>query len=342
MPETFHREDVKASAERIRLERQRLQRPGPAPAPAGRGWEPARRELAAAVAGTPSDVAGVLAQLTAVQEALDRVPGVKGGNRVAAFNRLYFRITSRVSDVLQTPEVVDPRFLELLDVEFAKLYFAALRSWGEGHSSTPDAWEVLFRRSQDRRLTRLAAAVLGVNAHVNHDLALALIETWKRLGPPGDGPPHHDYLVINQIFFEEIPLLRRRFSTAWQLKIDRFVGELDDWSQALLVETTRAMAWQQGRRLWALRHDGDGLQDFLEARAAMDRAASLVGEALVVTDNVLLMLWAAMRAALTSLRQGGPAVHRPPAEPRRRPSGAPYEHRPGERHRPSPVRRPLR
>ncbi len=303
MPEPFDRADVKASAERVRLERQRLQRPAPAAPLTGRGWEPARREMAAAIAGNPTDVAGVLAQLTAVQEALDRMPGIKGGNRVAAFNRLYFRITSRVFDVLQTPEVIDPTFLELLDVEFAKLYFEALRSWGEGHSSTPDAWEVLFRRAHDRRLTRLAAAVLGVNAHVNHDLALALIETWKRLGPPGDGPPHHDYLVINKIFFEEIPLLRRRFSTVWQLKLDRFVGELDDWSQELLVETTRAMAWEQGRRLWVLQHDGDGLQDFVEARAAMDRAASLVGEALVVTDNVLLMLWAAVRAAMTSLRQ---------------------------------------
>ena len=303
MPEPFDRQDVKASAERVRLERQRLQRPAAASRLTGRGWQAVRCEMVAAVAGNPTDVAGVLAQLTAVQDALDRMPGIKGGNRVAAFNRLYFRITSRVFDVLQTPEVVDPRFLELLDVEFAKLYFEALRSWGEGHSSTPDAWEVLFRRAQDRRLTRLAAAVLGVNAHVNHDLALALIETWEQLGPPGDGPPHHDYLVINKIFFEEIPFLRRRFSTAWQLKIDRFVGELDDWSQELLVETTRAMAWEQGRRLWALRHDGDGVQDFVEARAAMDRAASLVGEALVVTDNVLLMLWAAVRAAMTSLRQ---------------------------------------
>ncbi len=303
MPEPFDRLDVNASAERVRLQRQRLQRPVPPSQAAGRGWEPARREMAAAVAGTPTDVAAVLSQLTAVQQVLDRLPGIKGGNRVAVFNRLYFRITRRVFDLLQTPAVVDPTFLELLDVEFAKLYFQALRSWGEGRSSTPDAWEVLFRRAQDRRLTRLAAAVLGVNAHVNHDLALALIETWKRLGPPGDGPPHHDYLLINNIFFEEIPFLRRRFSTAWQLKIDRFVGELDDWSQELLVETTRAMAWEQGRRLWDLQHDGDGLQDFVAARAAMDRAASLVGEALVVTDNVLLMLWAAVRTAMTSLRR---------------------------------------
>jgi hypothetical protein len=319
MPEPFVREAVTASAERVRLERQRLQRRTPSSQSISDGCEPARRELAAAAAGTPTDVAAVLRQLTAVQEALDRLPGIKGGNRVAVFNRLYFRITSRVFGLLQTPQVVDPAFLTLLDVEFAKLYFQAIRSWAEGKPGTPDAWQVLFRRAQDRRLTRLAAAALGVNAHVNHDLALALIETWKRLGPPGDAP-HHDYLLINKIFFEEIPFLRRRFSTAWQLKIDWFVGELDDWSQNLLIETTRAMAWEQGRRLWDLQHDGDGQHDFAEARAAMDRAAALIGEALVVTDSILLMLWAAVKAAMTSLRHG---TRRPVARRRTGATGRP-------------------
>jgi hypothetical protein len=96
-----------------------------------------------------------------------------------------------------------------------------------GGKPAADALEVLFLRAQDERVDLMTVAALGVNAYINHDLALALIATWERLGFPGDGSQHHDYLLINKIFFKEIPVLRRRFATAWQLEIDRFVGDLD-------------------------------------------------------------------------------------------------------------------
>jgi hypothetical protein len=144
---------------------------------------------------------------------------------------------------------------------------------------------VLFKRAGDVQMSRLAAAMLGVNAHINHDLALALIGTWNELGAPeaGDEMIHPDYLLVNEIFYEEIPGLRQSFSTEWQLAIDGFVGPLDDWSQRLLVTVTRARAWEQGRRLWRLRNDPD---DFEQARLIMDRAASLLGEVLIVTDRL--------------------------------------------------------
>jgi len=145
-------------------------------------------------------------------------------------------------------------------------------------------WEVLFKRGHDLKMSKLTAAMLGVNAHINHDLALALIGTWADLGAPADDLIHPDYLLVNQIFYEEIPPLRRGFSTRWQLEIDEFVGPLDDWSQRMLVTVTRAHAWDQARRLWALRDDP---ADFEEARRAMDRAASLVAEFAIVGDRLV-------------------------------------------------------
>jgi uncharacterized protein DUF5995 len=143
---------------------------------------------------------------------------------------------------------------------------------------------VLFKRAGDERLSRLVAAMLGVNAHINHDLALALIATWDETGPPTDDRIHPDYLLINQIFYEEIPPLRRRFSSDWQLELDEFAGPLDDWSQRVLVRVTRAHAWDQARHLWELRDDRD---DFEQARRTMDRAASLLGEWVIVADRMV-------------------------------------------------------
>src|SRR5690606_25747028 len=140
------------------------------------------------------------------------------------------------------------------------------------------------RRSQDHGLSKLAAAMLGVNAHINHDLALALVATWQQLGPPDPDMIHPDYLLINKILFEEIPGLRRRYSTPLQLRIDALVGNLDDWSQRVLVSVTRAHAWEQAERLWAVRHDADDLD---RALLVMDRASAYVGELLLLGDDLV-------------------------------------------------------
>jgi hypothetical protein len=52
----------------------------------------------------------------------------------------------------------------------------------------------------------------------------------------------------------------------------------------MLVTVTRAHAWDQALRLWAVRDDED---DFEQACRLMDRAASLVGEWLLVSDRLV-------------------------------------------------------
>jgi hypothetical protein len=281
MTVTFDRGRAGDSAELLRVERVNLATPDPAVP--GRGWAPVAAAMTDLLGSEPDDIKGVLLRLHAIQEILEELPPTPALNRVGAFNSLYLTITQRVADALAGPGVTEPAFLETLDVEFAKRYLHALRLWGEDDDGTPDSWEVLFRRGQDQRLTRLTAAMLGVNAHINFDLAMALIATWDRLGPPGEHI-HPDYLLVNKIFFEEIPGLRRRYSTPWQLDIDAICGNLDDWGQRVLVLSTRAMAWEQAVRIWPLRSDPT---DFAHAQLVIDRATAFLGESLIVGDAVV-------------------------------------------------------
>jgi hypothetical protein len=280
MADTFDRVRAYDSAEKLRERRQEL---CSLAVPPGRGWEPAGVAMAECLEKHPTTIGGVISKLQNVQSILDDLPPSRANNRAAAFNNLYLRITRRVERALVT-HAESPEFLELLDVEFAKRYFIALHLWNCDDDTTPDVWEVLFKRARDEKVSALVAATLGVNAHINHDLSLALIDTWRELGPPepDDERIHPDYLVVNEIFYDEIPRLRRGFSTDWQLAIDGFVGPLDDWSQRVLVTVTRARAWEQAQRLWELRDEPD---EFEAARLTMDRAASLLGEWLVVMDR---------------------------------------------------------
>jgi uncharacterized protein DUF5995 len=280
MTQPFDRDLARGSAARLKEKRRELSELA---IPPGRGWHPRRDEMAKLLGDTPDSIGGVITMLQQAQAILDELPPSQAANRVSAFNALYLLITKRVDGALVSG-VNSPEFLELLDVEFAKRYFVALGQWNRDEEATPDVWEVLFKRAGDERLSRLVAAMLGVNAHINHDLALALIATWNEVGPPVDDRVHPDYLLINQIFYEEIPPLRRGFSNNWQLDLDEFVGPLDDWSQRVLVRVTRAHAWDQARHLWQLRHDD---ADFEQARRTMDRAASLLGEWVIVADRVV-------------------------------------------------------
>jgi hypothetical protein len=283
MTVTFERSQVLDSAELLRAERIAVASPAVTEVPLG--WAPAQEAMSRIVAVPPTDIAGVLSRLISAQAVLDGLPPSPKQHRVAAFNSLYFTITDRIASALHGPAVTDPEFLERLDVEFAKRYFVALKLWGDDEDTmTPDAWEVLFRRGADERVSRLAAAMLGVNAHINFDLAMALIATWRQLDTgPGD-EIHPDYLLINKIFYEEIPGLRRRYSTPWQLDLDAICGKLDDWSQDLLVFGTRAMAWEQAERVWQLRHDP---ADFAHAQLVLDRTTALLGETIILGDGVI-------------------------------------------------------
>jgi len=279
-PIRFDRELARSSAATLRDMRNQLAGPS---APLVRGWAPLQTAMTDALANPPKGIADVLAIQVLVQSILDQLPPSPANNRVAAFNKLYLTITRRVDTALQTTAKW-PEFLELLDVEFAKRYFLALDLWNRDRVETPDVWEVLFRRAGDTEMSELIAAVLGVNAHINHDLSLALISTWEQLGPPEDDTIYPDYLLVNQIFYEEIQPLRRGFSDDWQLEIDRLVGPLDDWSQKILVKVTRGWAWGQARRMWPLRDDPE---DFQAACHLMDKAASLVAEWLLAGDRVV-------------------------------------------------------
>jgi len=277
---SFDRDLARDSAETLRAKRLQL---STLEIPAGRGWSPLNEKVTQTLAEHPAGIGEVIALLVSVQSILDELPPSPAKNRVSAFNELYLKITRRVEGALREG-VNSPDFLELLDVEFAKRYFAALNLWNNDDEDTPDVWEVLFKRAADMRMSRLMAAMLGVNAHINHDLSLALIATWNELGAPTDDLIHPDYLLVNEIFYQEIPPLRRGFSTRWQREIDTLVGPLDDWSQRILVRVTRAHAWDQARQLWLLRED---LDDFEQARRTMDRAASLVAEWAIIGDRLV-------------------------------------------------------
>src|SRR5574339_395338 len=106
----------------------------------------------------------VVALMTAIDQVLPPTDGI------ACFNQLYLEVTKNVLANIGQATFSDPVFLARLDVIFANLYFAALRTFDAGAPSTPRAWKPLFEARATPTIAPLPFALAGMNAHINRDL----------------------------------------------------------------------------------------------------------------------------------------------------------------------------
>jgi len=146
------------------------------------------------------------------------LPGTDG---LKWFNRLYMMVTQQVDTQPPADGWRDPAWLTRLDVVFASFYFRAIADFLSNSPSTPSSWDALLEARYRTGIDRIQFAVAGMNAHINHDLALALLETDTQLGlvPGLDSPQHIDYEAVNG-------LLKAVMPAALQVLATGILGEL--------------------------------------------------------------------------------------------------------------------
>jgi hypothetical protein len=148
----------------------------------------------------PATIADVIVRMQAMDALLPPNDGLKW------FNRLYLMVTQQVD--LQPPGGAwqSPVWLTRLDVVFAGLYFDAVASFLGGRS-VPSAWSALFEARFRTGVDRIQFALAGMNAHINHDLALALLaaDSALNVAPSPDGPEFADYQSVNVLLKTVMP-----------------------------------------------------------------------------------------------------------------------------------------
>ena len=174
---------------------------------------------------------------------------------VAYFNRLYLQVTEAVQAATAGVTFAAPAFTERLDVVFAGLYFAAEQTLGTAESC-PVAWRPLIEeRSADR--APIQFAIVGMNAHINHALPIAVVQTCEELGvAPQDGSPEHaDYQSVNAILGAVEGKVAGWFETGLIADIVDVVPKDVDNALALWsIVDARDLAWCHAKQLWRLRH----------------------------------------------------------------------------------------
>jgi hypothetical protein len=128
------------------------------------------------------------------------------GDGLKWFNRLYLMVTAQVRSNPPPGTWQNLVWLDHLDVVFAGLYFDALRA-SLADQWIPSSWAAMFQARFTPGIDRIQFALAGMNAHINHDLSLALLKTGAdmNLVPAPDGPEHHDYQAVNDLLGTVMP-----------------------------------------------------------------------------------------------------------------------------------------
>jgi hypothetical protein len=156
------------------------------------------------------------------------------------FPALYRQVTLRVKQGIAAGFFDDGPRMARLDTVFANRYLAAwqtLRAGGEPSR----CWQVAFRATRSDQLIILQDLLVGINAHINFDLAIATAE----VGGGGLAALHGDYEKLNQILAELLPKAEAaigRFSPMLGL-LDQVGGRDEAAALNFSIDAAREDAW---------------------------------------------------------------------------------------------------
>lgn len=220
---------------------------------------------------------------TSIDEVLKRMQAIaasiSGRDGIADFNRLYGKVTEEVGHSVGARTFEDAAFITRLDIVFANRYFRALGQFLKG-GRAPRSWQALFDSRHRSGVSALRFAVAGMNAHINFDLALSLVETAAERGIALDvgTPQHRDYERINRLLGETMPAAKVWFSTGVIGLADEALGRADDDVAMWSIERAREAAWVHAETLSALQGTQRLAARFVDT---LDRSVGLASLALL-------------------------------------------------------------
>jgi hypothetical protein len=200
--------------------------------------------LLAAVQRSPKSVDEVIATMQAIDAICSDGDGLKW------FNWLYLGVTRAVGLQVKAGGFHDPVWMAALDVQFSGLYFDALRAVLSG-GTPPGCWKALFDRRNWTALARIQCALAGINAHINHDLPIAIVRTGTA---PVHGDAHYqDYTAVNSTLSSLVDSAKAELHVRLLGDLLPPVSQLEDTVAAFSVTAAREAAWNHAEMLWALR-----------------------------------------------------------------------------------------
>jgi hypothetical protein len=219
----------------------------------------------------PASIDDVIDRMNAIDTALPNSDGLKW------FNFLYRLVTQSVRSNSPAGGWNDPNWLARLDVVFANFYFDAIGLTLNGQRA-PKSWRALFEARNRAGIDRIQFALAGMNAHINHDLALALLQTDSEFGitPDKTSGEHADFERVNGLLAGVVPQALQTLAVGIVGEIAQDTGKIGRLLALWDVKAARDLAWDFSDHMRSLR---GVMREF--ALAAQDQTTGVIGRTLL-------------------------------------------------------------
>ncbi|MEY9963947.1 hypothetical protein ABIA33_001981 [Streptacidiphilus sp. MAP12-16] len=199
------------------------------------------------------------------------VSGLPPQDGVAVFGGAYLTVTEAVREHLDAGGYFhDPADVAELDVLFADRFLDALAA-----DRAPACWRPLLELRLHPGVLPLQYALAGMNAHIEHDLPLAVVDACTALGCSPEELAA-DFHRVNDVLADVEEQVRDRLMPPpEQLDVaEPLLHLVSSWS----IDRARDAAWASAVTLWELR---DRPAAYGVAADALDDAAGLVSRCLL-------------------------------------------------------------
>jgi hypothetical protein len=187
------------------------------------------------------DIDGVVGQLDAIIE------WAKGKeSRLGYFAALYRKMSIEVKRGIETNLFEDGERMNHIGTVFANRYFAAFDKHQNGEQPAR-SWLLAFEAAKQRKPTVTQHLLLGMNAHINLDLGIAVA---RSVAPESLEDVHVDFNRINTILERLIDDVENELAEIWPLTrvLDWAGGRKDEFLINFSLARARDFAWKVAER----------------------------------------------------------------------------------------------
>ncbi len=172
---------------------------------------------------------------------------------VAWFNKMYLKVTESVLEAVGEGFFGNPDLMSHMDIVFANLYFRALYDDIHHPDRVPRAWRPLFGCRSRSGIAPIQFAVAGMNAHINRDLALAVVQSCRDQKCSPTSRVKKDFDLVNPILQSAQEEIKVWFATGFVGLLDSAFGRLDDVMANWSIVRARDAGWINSLMLWEIR-----------------------------------------------------------------------------------------
>lgn len=198
----------------------------------------------------PSLVEPVAEPFGSVDGASDRLSRLEArlrerGDRRAVFLTIYVRMTREVHGGIERGRFADPDWMRRYLVAFAEYYRRAFLAFERGNlGAVPDPWRIAFGTAVRGDALVVQDAFLGVNAHINYDLALALHDVGI---DPDRERKYADHRAVDEILARLVDVQQEALAEIYASgvgDVDAALGRFDEAFTLGSMTGGREQAWR--------------------------------------------------------------------------------------------------